>query len=182
MYFNMTKLENIRYKLREKDYYFLKNIQMYIDNELYFYGSVARYDYFPEKSDIDIIIITENVDSTIKQLQNHLNISKDAIERIVNHMDNKSMSYAYKINYSNLDNDLALEIFIYDEKYREMIINDIEKKNNLPIYIVIVLCILKVLSYYLRIIPDDAYKYIKNSINNLYLYNTTQKHMINMKI
>ena len=61
-------------------------------------------------------------------------------------------------------------------------LNDIEKKNNLPIYIVIALCILKVLSYYLRIIPDDAYKYIKNSINNLYLYNTTQKHMINMKI
>lgn len=179
----MTKLENIKYKLRDYDYYFLKNLQDYIDSELYFYGSVARGDYFPGKSDIDIIIITDNVDSIVKKLQNYLKIEKNAIEKTVNYMyEIKSMTYAYKINYTDLENNLSLELFVYDEKYRELLINDIKKKNNIPFYVVAILYVLKIFSYYLKIIPSDLYKYLKNGINNIYLRQTTQKTMINIKI
>ena len=111
----MTKLENIKYKLRDHDYYFLKSIQDYIDSDLYFYGSVARFDYFPGKSDIDIVIITDNVESIVKKLQNYLKVEKYAIEKTVNYMhDDKKMSYAYKINYEDLENNLSLELFVYD--------------------------------------------------------------------
>jgi predicted nucleotidyltransferase len=52
----MKNIEEIKENLRECDYYFLKNIRQYINKELYFYGSVTRFDYFPGKSDIDIIV------------------------------------------------------------------------------------------------------------------------------
>lgn len=178
----MKNIEDIKNNLREYDYYFLKNIQQYINTELYFYGSVARFDYFPGKSDIDAIVITENVHSIVKLLQNHLNIKKDAIEKTINYMDDaKSMSYAYKLNYVDLDNNLSLEIFVYDEKYREKLMHDIEKKNNLPFYVICVLYIIKTMTYTLRILSDEQFKYIKNTFINLYMRQTTQKHMVNLK-
>lgn len=179
----MAKLETIKYKLRDYDYYFLRKLQDYIDSELYFYGSVARRDYFPGKSDIDIIIITDNVNSIVKKLQNYLKVENCAIEKTINYMHEiNSMTYAYKINYEDLENELSLELFVYDERYRESLINDINKKNNIPFYVVTILYVLKILSYYVKIIPSDLYKYLKNSINNLYLRQTTQKSMINIKI
>ena len=179
----MTKLENIKYKLRDHDYYFLKSIQDYIDSELYFYGSVARFDYFPGKSDIDIVIITDNVESIVKKLQNYLKVEKYAIEKTVNYMhDDKKMSYAYKINYEDLENNLSLELFVYDEKYRAYILNDINKKNNIPFYIVLILYILKICFYYLKILPDELFKYLKDGVNNFYLKGSLSKNLITVKL
>jgi predicted nucleotidyltransferase len=179
----MKSIEEIKSNLRECDYYFLKNIQHYVNTKLYFYGSVARFDYFPGKSDIDVIIISDNVDSVVKQLQNYLNVNRDAIEKTINYMDSaKSMSYAYKINYSNLENNLSLEIFVYDEKYREKIEADINKKTNLPFYMIGVLYILKVITYHFNILTNDQFKYIKNLFMNVCLRQSTQKHMVNLKI
>jgi predicted nucleotidyltransferase len=179
----MKNIEDIKSNLREYDYYFLKNIQQYINTELYFYGSVARFDYFPGKSDIDIIILTENVDSIVKQLQSHLNVNRNAIEKTINYMDDaKSMSYAHKINYTDLDNNLSLEIFVYDEKYREKLTSNIEKKNNLPFFVITVLYIIKFIRYNLRILSDEQFKYVKNTFINLYMRQTTEKHMVNLKV
>jgi predicted nucleotidyltransferase len=178
----MKSIEEIRSNLRECDYYFLKNIQHYVNTDLYFYGSVTRLDYFPGKSDIDMIIITDNVDSVVKQLQNHLNVNRDAIEKTINYMDDaKSISYAYKINYSNLDEKISLEIFVYDEKYKEKLIRNMEKKDNLPFYVVAILYIIKFITYEIQILNDEQFKYIKNMFMNLYMRQTTQKFMVNLK-
>jgi len=178
----MKNIEEIKGNLRECDYYFLKNIQQYVNTELYFYGSVTRFDYFPGKSDIDMIIITDNVDSIVKQLQNYLNVNRDAVEKTINYMDDaKSISYAYKINYSNLDEKISLEIFVYDEKYKEKLIRNMEKKDNLPFYVVAILYIIKFITYEIKILNDEQFKYIKNLFINLYMRQTTQKFMVNLK-
>jgi len=178
----MKNIEDIKGNLREQDYYFLKQIQQYINTDLYFYGSVTRFDYFPGKSDIDVIIITDNVNSIVKQLQGYLKVNRDAIEKTINYMDDdNSMTYAYKINYTNLENELSLEIFVYDEKYREKLIRNINKKNNLPFYIIAILYIIKFITYTLRLLSEEQFKYVKNTFINLYMRQTTQKHMVNLK-
>ncbi len=178
----MKNIEEIKENLRECDYYFLKNIQQYINKELYFYGSVTRFDYFPGKSDIDIIVFSDNVDSVVKQLQNHLNVNRDAIEKTINYMtDSKSMSYAYKINYVNLEKNISLEIFVYDEKYKEKLIPNMALKDNLPFFVIAFLYIIKFITYQIQILSDEQLKYIKNLFMNLYLRQTTQKFMLNLK-
>ena len=96
--------------------------------------------------------------------------------------DAKSMSYAHKINYTDLDNNLSLEIFVYDEKYREKLTSNIEKKNNLPFFVITVLYIIKFIRYNLRILSDEQFKYVKNTFINLYMRQTTEKHMVNLKV
>ena len=39
---------------------FFKRLENYLDDELYFYGSVNRSDYIHGKSDIDVAIFTDN--------------------------------------------------------------------------------------------------------------------------
>ena len=125
-----SKLENIKNNLRDNDYYFLQKIQSYIDTDLYFYGSVARADYFPGESDIDVVVITDNVESVVKKLQHFLNVGKNSLEKTIHYMyEIKKVSYARKISYVDLENNLSIEIFVYDEKYRDALINDMNIKN-----------------------------------------------------
>ena len=74
----MENIEQIKHNLSDYDYYFLKNLQQYIDAELIFFGSIRRIDFFKGKSDIDIAIITDNVESVIRKLQNYF---KDSLTK-----------------------------------------------------------------------------------------------------
>ena len=53
---------------------FFKQLQNYLDTDIYFYGSVNRTDYVPGKSDIDVAIFTDNEYSVITKLQHFLKI------------------------------------------------------------------------------------------------------------
>ena len=179
----MKNIEDIKNNLRDYDYHFLNKMQKYIDTELYFYGSVARFDFFPGDSDIDIIVITDNVNSILQKLQNFLAVDKKSIEKTINYMhDTNNMTYAYKITYEDFENSLYLEVFIYDEKYRDKLVYDINKKNNLPFFMVCILYLLKFFTYYLRIFSEDNLKYLKNTLINLYSRQTVDKHMVNLKM
>jgi predicted nucleotidyltransferase len=179
----MKNIESIKNNLRDYDYIFLQNLERYIDAELFFYGSIARADFFPEYSDIDIIIITDNVNSVLKKIQNFLGNGIVNLEKTVNYMHEfKNMSYAYKISYEDLENNLYLEIFIYDDKYKKQLIYDINKKNSFPFYIVAILYILKFLTYRLKLLSENSLKYLKNNLINLYLRQSTNKYMVNLKV
>ena len=39
---------------------FFDKLSKYLDNKFYFYGSIQRLDYFPEYSDIDADLFTDN--------------------------------------------------------------------------------------------------------------------------
>jgi hypothetical protein len=96
--------------------------------------------------------------------------------------NSNKLVYGYKINYDDEENNLYLEIIIYDEQYRSFIINNIEKTSNLPFYITIIYFILKVLTYYLMILPNDVLKYCKNFVMNNYLNQSLSKNLITVKI
>lgn len=179
----MENIEQIKDKLSDYDYKFLTNLQRYIDTELIFFGSIKRCDFFMGKSDIDIAIITDNVESVKKKLQNYLNIGKSKIKRSMQKIPNsQNVVYGYKINYDDEENHLYLEIIIYDEQYRNFIINNIDRTNNLPFYITIIYFILKFLTYYLPIFSVDILKYCKNIVMNNYLNQSLSKNLITVKI
>lgn len=158
-------MESIRYKLPDKIDAFFNNLSKYIDKKIYFYGSIQRLDYFPNSSDIDVDIFTDNVNSTITKIAHFLNVDRDKFNKIYWKLAvNNKMTYGYKIMYKDDNLNLKVEISIYDEKYKDGVLKEHNRKINLPIYISFLLIILKKLYYDFGIINKDTYGYIKKQI------------------
>ena len=156
-------MEDIKDRLGEYKYNFFNNLQNYLDSKLYFYGSIKRSDYFGSSSDIDIIVITDNVKSMMSKIQNYLNINKNKIQTIFQQHStyHKGIITGYKIKYKNKENDITFDLLIYDEKNRKEVLQRIHDINNLPLYIVFILYTLKILCY-LYLLSKSNYIYLKS--------------------
>ena len=175
-------MEDIKNKLGDDKYYFFQKLQQYVESELIFFGSIKRCDFMKENSDIDIAIISDNIDSTLKKLQTFLNLQNTKIRRIVQKIPNKNtVIYGYKTNYENESDKISLEIIIYDEKYRKDLITHINKINNMPFYILLPLIILKFFYYKLNIISADCLKYFKVILLHRYLQQDLNDNLIALK-
>jgi predicted nucleotidyltransferase len=173
-------MEDIKERLGEYKYNYLTNLQKYLDTELYFYGSIKRLDYFSNASDIDIAIITENVNSIISKAQIYLNIKKKDIKKIYQKLSNSNnIVKGYKIKYENTDSNLNFDLLIYDKKYKKTVIENINEINNLPTYLVIILVIIKIFYYNLGLISKDMYLYYKNTL--FYMYFNKKFEIYNKK-
>ena len=155
-------MEDIKDRLGNYKYIFFNNLQNYVESELIFFGSIKRIDYFKNSSDIDIIIITDNVNSLLSKVQNYLNIKKTDIKKIYQQYSvSNNIVYGYKIKYNDTVSNISFDLLIYDDKFRKDIIKNINDINNLPIYMLIILYILKSLHYNLYLIPKSIYNYLK---------------------
>jgi hypothetical protein len=156
-------MEDIKPRLSEYKYNFFTRLQNYLETELIFYGSIKRYDYFKESSDIDMIVITDNTNSTLSKLQNFLKLQKGEIQKLIQKFSypDTNIINGHKIKYKDIENDIIMDILIYDEKYKTQVINNVNK-SNLPTHMVILMCIIKYLYYTLHIITRDMFLDIKN--------------------
>jgi predicted nucleotidyltransferase len=142
--------------------HFFKKLSLYLDKQLLFFGSVQRDDYFPGSSDIDVDIFTDNVDSTITKMQHFLKVNKSDFKKFVWKLNKTNrLANGYKIMYKEPENNFAAEFSIYDEKWRNDILDEHNSKTVLPFYASIILIILKYLFYNLHIIPKETYRYLK---------------------
>lgn len=159
-------MEKIKDRLGQYKYNFFLNLQNYIDTELYFYGSIKRLDFFKNGSDIDIIIITDNIKSVLFKIQQYLNIDQNKIQKIYQQhsVNDNGIITGYKIKYNNNENYIKFDLLVYDEKFRKNVIKNINDINNLPLYIIVLLCIIKNLYYKLNLISNGLYMYFKNFI------------------
>ena len=159
-------MEDIKDRLGEYKYNFFNNLQNYLDTELYFYGSIKRFDYISNSSDIDIIVITDNVKSILSKTQTYLNISKDKTQTIFQQhtVYDKGIITGYKLKYQKDENGLEFDLLIYDEKYRNIVLKNIYGINNLPLYMITILYIIKILYYKLNLISRRIYINFKNSL------------------
>jgi|688.fasta_scaffold768409_2 predicted nucleotidyltransferase len=175
-------MEDIKDRLTNYKYNFFTNLQNYLGNELIFYGSIKRYDYFDKSSDIDITVITDNIKSTMSKLKNYLKIDKEKIKKIFQKFkkNENTIITGYKIKYENKEKNLVFDILIYDEMYRKDIMNNINEINNLPKYIVFLLCIIKYLYYTLNLLSHNTFLDIKNFIFNCYFNNMINFNKRNM--
>ena len=156
---DMTKTKN---KLPDSTNNFLNNLSEYLQIPLYFYGSVQRYDYYHGHSDIDIDIFTSNEKSTINILSNYLQIDKKKFKKIIWQTDKNRMIYGYKKYYKNESLNIKIEMSIYNEKYKNDVLESHEYKTNLPLHIVILLYLLKFVYYKLDMIDSKMYRKYKD--------------------
>lgn len=169
---NKTNLTVIKNKIPEKTSNFLSNLSEYLQTQFYFYGSVQRYDYFPNYSDVDVDIFTNNEKSIIHKLSNFLNINKKDIKKIVWKTPKNKMIYGYKYYYKNKDLNIMVEFSIYNDKYKCEVLESHEYKSNLPTHIILLLIIIKFLYYKLNFIDSKTYRSYKDYIlNDLINYN-----------
>lgn len=155
-------METIKSKLSKKKKDFLQSMQEYLDTKLYFYGSVQRADYIDDVSDIDICIFTDNIDSSILSLQHYLNVERKYIKKFYINSKYRKLVTGYKLFYRQ--SFIKLEISIYDNKYKEDVLQDLINVIYIPYFYSIILLILK----YINIAIPIPYNYLKKKILNLY--------------
>jgi hypothetical protein len=159
-------METTRNDLTQQEKIFFNKLSNYLDTQLYYFGSVQRYDYYPRLSDIDVDIFTPNEKTTIMQLTNFLNVERRDFKRFVWKLNNNNdkLAYGYKLMYKNQANNFSVEFSIYNEKYKKQILYEHNDKKNIPLYATILLIIVKFLYYTLEIIPHKWYTNSKKFI------------------
>jgi len=158
-------METIHKRLSESQRIFFNNIYNCTDKEMYFYGSIMRPDYIPEKSDIDVDIFTDNMSSTIHKLCQLLDIEKTNFRSFILKIDNKIV-HGFKTRYLNKEVNINTELSLYDEQYKSLVLHDHSSLFVLPLHITIVLCIVKFLYYYVGCISNQMYRRIKRFLMN----------------
>jgi len=158
-------MEDIKNKLTQNETTFFNNLSIYIDKEYYFYGSIKRVDYVKGNSDIDVDIFTDNETSTIQQLCTFLNVQRGEFLKILYKINNKII-YGYKIKYINEPKDLNIELSVYNDKYKNIIMYDHNTYSDLSLYVTVLLLILKFLYYRLGIFPKETYLKLKKILIN----------------
>jgi predicted nucleotidyltransferase len=144
---------------------FFNNLSEYLDVTLLYYGSIQRDDYIPGKSDIDILIFTDNEYSTISKMQHFLHVLKTDFKKVVWQLGD-SMAYGYKLQYINAEEQIISELSIYNNRYKTILLNEYTNKFTLPIYISVLLYIVKSLYYKMNILSPKQYNIIKRFILN----------------
>ena len=160
-------MSNVKDKLTPFEKDFFNKLEIYLDIPIYFYGSILRDDYFPQMSDIDIDIFTDNEYSTINMIQNYLNLPNNSFKKCIYRLDkaNTTVIKGYKCKYINEDENLMVEIALYNEKNKQDILSEHHGKTaKIPFYISILLVIIKVLHYQLGILPFEYYRSYKNTL------------------
>jgi hypothetical protein len=144
---------------------FFYNLSDYLDTKLLYYGSVQRSDYVPGKSDIDVDIFTDNADSLKSKLQHFLHLKKTSFKKVMYVIDDTTV-YGHKVKYENSEKKIKAEFAIYSEEDKAVIIKQHQKKMILPIYISVILYILKTFYYRIPILTKSFYIDSKNWLLN----------------
>lgn len=163
-------METPKHPLTIQQSHFLSKLRNYLPEKLYFYGSILRDDFLPGISDIDILYFSkENLQSTVHKLYTLLNQDSKATRIQMLHFlyhssETKKVVSGYKIKYTNVDNGVIVEISMYDNENKELIMNEQLKKAKIPFYIVYAMLILKILAYKYRVLPEDTFRWIKDNL------------------
>jgi len=175
-------METTKNKIPDNAKIFFNKLGSYLDTNIYYYGSIQRVDYFPNSSDIDVDIFTDNEKSTLLKIQaflnninnnnsnnnnNNNNNNKYKIQKVIYklHKTNQVVN-GYKVKYNS---NFSAEISIYNEKYKEAVLLEHNFKMILPFYISALLIILKTIYYNLGLLPKSVYIYTKNFIMDYFV-------------
>lgn len=157
---------NIREDLPRNIKDFFYNLKNYLDSELYFYGSINRSDYIHGKSDIDLAIFTDNEYSLINRLQHFLHAQKNDFKKVLWKLEGQ-MIYGFKIKCDpDLLDGAECEIAIYNNDFKDLLKFEFQRNDNVPIFLFIILYILKFFHYTFPIIPKNIYVKIKRIMFN----------------
>uniref|UniRef100_A0A6C0IX99 Polymerase nucleotidyl transferase domain-containing protein n=1 Tax=viral metagenome TaxID=1070528 RepID=A0A6C0IX99_9ZZZZ len=169
---------NIRQDLPRfiKDFFY--NLKNYLDADLYFYGSINRSDYIHGKSDIDLAIFTDNEYSVINQLQHFLHASKSEFKKVIWKLEGQ-MIYGFKIKCDpNLLNGAECEIAIYNNDFKDLLLFEFQRNDNVPLLLFSMLYILKLFYYKIPIMSKKTYANIKKFLFNKVMNNKDSEFLL----
>jgi hypothetical protein len=149
---------------------FFYHLSDYLDTKFLYFGSVQRSDYVPGKSDIDVDVFTENEYSLMAKMQHYLHVPKRDFKKVAWILDDVPV-YGYKLKYENKKENIIAEFSIYNEKFKEIILNEHNSKHVLPFYIIIMLFVLKFFYYQLPLLDTKTFNSMKRFILNTLLVN-----------
>ena len=153
-------METTNNELPENAKIFFTKLKNYLDTNIYYYGSIQRYDYLPENSDIDVAIFCDNEDSVISKLQYFLDKKKSSFKKFIHRLpQNGTVVYGHKIKY--VAQNFTVEFALYDEKDKDIVLEEKTTKNNIPFYVAFILYILKFLHYKLGIFSYNTFFNLK---------------------
>jgi len=161
------ELNQIRDKLDKKEYEFLSIFEDQLELTLYFIGSITRSDFIKGKSDLDIEVFTENMTSTKYKVNHLLNYyyKKKEPKYMVFKINGTPIS-GYKYCFKN--KDIFFDFTIYKKESQELLLHQRIIEINIPVTLSIFLFIIKYLYYYLHVINNDQYSFIKKKLWFLY--------------
>ncbi len=146
---------------------FFYKLGNYLDTKIYYFGSIQRDDFFPQSSDIDADIFTDNESSTITKLQNFLGVQKYEFKNFIYRLHKtKKIVHGRKVKYDDPVNNFSTEISIYSEKDKNDVLLEHQSKMVLPFYVSYLLIFIKLLYYNLQILPKETYYFFKKIIMN----------------
>jgi hypothetical protein len=158
-------METINNKIPEETKQILNKLSEYLDTKLYFFGSIQRADYYHYKSDIDIDIFTDNINTTLFKLQSFFNINKKEFNKVILRIGfNNRVIYGYKLNIKLPNYQLKTEICIWNDKYKNEIIQAHKSKVYLTSFQSIMVYLLKLSYYYFYLFDKKTYSYLKKKI------------------
>ena len=161
------ELNQIKEKLDKKEYDFFYRLEQQLELPLYFIGSITRYDYIKGKSDLDIEVFSENIASTKHKIDYLLDyfLKKKEPKYIVFKINDIPMS-GYKYYFQN--ENFSFDFTIYKKESQELLLYQRNIETNIPFYLTFFLITVKYLYYYLNIISNNQYSFIKKKIWVLY--------------
>jgi len=158
-------METTKNKLSPYQISFFNRLSTYLDTKLYFFGSIQRNDYFPESSDIDVDIFTNNESATIVQMMNFLHVEREDFKQFVWKLNvNGKVAKGHKLMYKEPEHNLAVEFSIYNETYKPAVLYEHSQKSVIPFYASWLLIFVKTLYYNLAWIPGAWYTQMKRFI------------------
>jgi len=151
---------------------FLSSLRTTMNNRIYFYGSILRKDYIPSMSDIDVLYFADNVvEDTKKMLRfmkryanNDPNVVVKSVKFLYHSKSTRRLTSGYKVKYLDPDRSIIIEVGVYKNEDKDMIVGEQLVKSDLPLVVLWVLYVLKILAYKFRFIPEPTFKKLKEYI------------------
>lgn len=163
-------METPKHPLTSQQSRFFSKLRSFLPEKLYFYGSILRDDFLPGLSDIDVLYFTKDdlkktVQNAYRYLQQDTRATKIQMLHFLYHSSRtKQVISGYKLKYTNVDDGIIVEVSIYDDKFKDMIMDEQIRKAHIPFYIVWAMLFLKILAYKYRVLPEDTFRWIKDRL------------------
>ena len=110
------EIEKIKHNLKKKEYNYFLHLQNEIELPLFFIGSITRSDFFPDNSDVDIEVFSNNITSTKLKVENIFNNGKIEKDKYIVFKINGIPFSGCKYHVSNERDNIRFDFTIYKKE------------------------------------------------------------------
>ena len=167
-------MEIPKHPLTHNQSLFLSQLRTFMNEPVYFYGSILRGDYIQGLSDIDVLMFYDDDVLANNKLVKYFkylatkepqeNIHIKSTRFIYHSKETKKIISGYKVKYQDIEKAIPVEITIYKKEHQKLMLDEQKKKADVNIFITWFLIIFKILAYRYRLISEEMFKFVKEKL------------------